>query len=382
MAQPLALRTLRSIDQVPEAAYDDLVSRTAAPAYYDRRLLRAAERSPLLPCDSMGYLCASRGDELLAFMPVYCQAASTADPFGLLGQRTSAAFAPGDRGLFSHIMHCCDTRLLVRDDEPLLYKAMFEQLENTARDCGAPHFAILNVFDPELLAAAKSAGLEINHMVDRYALDISGMRGMEDVDRSMPVEGAREMRRQRRKFEASNARLVIETPPFPNVEEVGMLCHETTARRGTPDYIPAAALARFIPICGDLVRLISIYVEGRRVSCCILLVEKDAVHFWLGGITYDVGFSPYAISVDALFRFGFDQHCKRIEAGRLNTRVKERFGFLPRPLYAVVNPVPLPRRRGNADGREPAIDKMPSMHEPAMHHRLAGRDEAFHARNQ
>lgn len=381
MAAPLVVQTLSSIDEVPEAAYDDLMARAAAPAYYDRRFLRAAERSPLLPSCGTGYVTASRGDELLAFMPVYCQAVRTADPFGLLMQKTSATFAPDDRGLFSHIMHCCDTRLLVRDDDPTLYRAIFEQLQSVAESCGAPHFAILNVSDPALLAGARTMGLEISHVVDRFVLDLTGLHAVEDVDRLMPPDGNREMRRQRRKFEASNARVVVETPPFPNLEEVGMLCHETTARRGTPDYIPAAALARFLPICGDLVRLLSVYVDGRRVSCCILLLEKDVLHFWLGGLTYDDGFSPYAISVDTLFAYGLAQGCKRIEAGRLNARVKERFGFSPRPLYALVNPVPFPRARIDAV-REETTDNARPRHALAMRRRLAGPSDVPHARTQ
>lgn len=357
-----AVEVVSSIDAIPAIAYDALAARCAAPAYYDRRFLRAAEGSPLLPCANTRYIVARDGDDLLGFLPVYQQAIGVADPFGLLAGTTSRAFSPTDTGLFSHVMHCSDTRILADPPSIDLYRALFERLASLARDDGIAHFAILNVADPVLIAAAREIGLEANAMVDRYTIDLSPTRDFEMLmARSMPKDGVYEMRRQRRKFEACDGRIVIEEPPLPDLEDVGRLCHETTARRGTPAYLPAADLARFIATCGDLVRLISIYSGERRLSVGILLVEKDVVHFWLAGMTYAPGmFSPYVMTLDALFRFAFAHGCRRIECGRLNARIKRRFGFSPVPLYSIINPEPLLREQGSAGTANvdfPAPDK-------------------------
>lgn len=336
-----------SIDEISAKAYDALATRCTAPAYYDRRFLRAAERSPLLPCANARYIVARNDTGLLGFMPVYQQAMRVADPFGLLTGTTSAAFSPADTGLFSHVMHCSDTRILADPPSLVLYQALFEQLEMLAKDNGIAHYAILNVADAVLISAARAIGLEVNSMVDRYTIDLSSISDFEMlVLQNMPKDGLYELRRQRRKFEASNCRIVIEEPPFPDIEGVGRLCHETTARRGTPAYIPATALARFIASCGDMVRLISIYSGERRISVGILLVEQDIVHFWLAGMTYLPGmFSPYTMTLDALFRYAFAHGCKRIECGRLNERIKQRFGFSPVQLHSITNPKPFVREK-------------------------------------
>lgn len=332
-----------SIDALPADAYDKLLTRCGAPAYYDRRFLRAVERYPLLPCHRTRYIVVRRGADLLAAMPVYLQPVHIADPFGLLATTTSATFSPNHTGLFSHVMHCCDTRILADPPAVELYRAVFEKLASLAKDDGTAHFALVNVADPDLIAAARSLDLEVNHMVDRFAIDLSPIPDFESlIAAHMPNDGRHEIRRQSRLYAASNDRIVIETPPFPNLEEVGRLCHETTARRGTPAYLPAAALSHFVAECGDLVRLISIYSGDRRISAAILLIDRGTVHFWLAGMTYTPGtFSPYTMTLKALFDYAFAHGCQRIECGRLNANIKRRFGFSPVALHSIINRVPL-----------------------------------------
>lgn len=330
-----------TIDAVPAGAYDDLAAHCGASAYYDRRFLRAAERHPLLPIESLHYLLVRDGDRLDAFMPVYCHAVSTADPLGLLSRTASAGFHSSESALFSHVMHCCDTRLLLRDNAPALFAMLMDRLERLARDSGVPQFAIANVADPALLAMAEARGMEINYSVDRYQMDLAGIDCVEDLlVRHIPAEGRHEIRRQRRKLAEYGVRVEIEAPPFARIEEVGRLCHETTARRGTPGYLPADALARFLTECGSLLRIVSIYHGDRRIGVSALLLDRPTVHLWLAGMDYALDtFSPYTVTFDTLFHFAFEHGFTRMECGRLNERTKQRFGFTPRPLHAIVQRV-------------------------------------------
>lgn len=328
-----------SIAAVPEAEYRALAAHCAAPAYYDRRFLIAAEREPLIPYEAVHYITVRRDGELQAFMPVYRQSVAAADPFGLLARTASGGFVASESALFSHIMHCSDTRILVRDGSPHLYRAVIERLDALARETGVPQFAINNIADPTLLEQVRARGLEVNASVDRFRMDLSGIADAHDlVAQHLPGDGRHEIRRQRRKIAELGIRVVVEAPPFANLAEIGRLCHETTARRGTPGYLPAAALSRFIAACGDLVRIISVYAGGKRVSVAILLMEPEVLHFWLGGMSYVVDtFSPYTATFDAAFDYAFARGCRWIECGRLNERVKLRFGFRPAPLHFAVH---------------------------------------------
>lgn len=332
---------VKAIDAIPADAYEELAAHCDAPAYYDRRFLQAAERHPLLPIEDLHYVLVRNGDRLDAFLPVYRQRVSTADPLGLLSRTASAGFHPSESALFSHIMHCCDSRLLLRDNSPVLFGMVLDQVERLAREEGVPQFAIANVADPALLAMAEAQGMEVNFSVDRYQMDLTGIDDVEDlVMRHIPVEGRHEIRRQRRKIAKYGIRVEIETPPITRIEEVAQLCHDTTARRGTPDYLPADALARFLAECGSLLRIVSVYHEDRRVGASILLLDNAAVHFWLAGMDYTLDtFSPYTAAFDAVFHFALGNGFRRIECGRLNERTKQRFGFSPHPLHAIVRRV-------------------------------------------
>ena len=345
----ITIDVLTSIDEIDGAAYDALHRDCGAPAFYDRRFLQAAERSPLLPYEQCWYLVARNGHGLLGVLPAYLQSAQVVDPFGLLAKSTSVRFRPQDMGLFSHVMHCSDTRVLAREPVSSVYRELIARLAQLAAEVDVPHFAIMNVSDPSVLAAANTLGLEVSHMVDRYWIDLTSIKDLKDlIDRHLSKDGRREMRRQLRKFEASDARLVLEEPPFDNLEEFGALCHDTTARNGTPNYLPAAALTRFVDICGGLARLVSVYSGSQRLGTCVLLLERDVLHCWLGGMTYAPGeFSPYTVLFAGVYRYALQNGYRRVEAGRLNVRIKTRLGLSPLALHAIVNPRPALVHSGN-----------------------------------
>jgi len=101
-----------SIDAVEEGEYQALFRASGASFFYDWRFLRAAECSPLLPVVAAYYLLARDEGRLVGFLPAYVQAVASVDPFGLLGRTASIASDRGQQALFSHVMHCFDSKVV------------------------------------------------------------------------------------------------------------------------------------------------------------------------------------------------------------------------------------------------------------------------------
>jgi predicted N-acyltransferase len=355
----IAVDILTSIAEVDASAYNLLRQSCAASAFYDSRFLSGVERSPLLPVEKTYYLAAYEGAALVAFMPAYLQSPAVVDPFGVLQQTTSARFEADARGIFSHVMHCYDSTVLSSDGRASVLAPMFERLAALGKAEGARHFVIMNVPEGPLLGAARSLGLEVSYMFDRFFVDLSGVRDFEDlVGRVLPGDGRREMRRQLRKFEASGARAVVEMAPFARLDELTELCHLTTKRRGTPQYLPAAPLAGLLSSCGDMLRFVVVYVGERMVGGFVCIDDGPVLHLWLGGVTYDgLDFSPYTVAFAETYRYALARGKRRVEAGRLNAKIKHRLGLTPLPLYSIVSPDLLARSGAVSSGpRQHVVD--------------------------
>lgn len=338
----IAVEVLTSIDQIDPTAFLALRRSCGASAFYDPRFLAGIERSPLLPVEKTYYLAAYDGPTLVAFMPAYVQSPSVVDPFGVLGKTTSMRFEANVPGLFSHVMHCYDSTIL-GDGRTLVLTSLFERLAALGRAEGAQHFVIMNVAEGPLLTEARQLGLEVSYMFDRFFLELAGIHDFDAlVAHALPRDGRQEMRRQLRKFATSGARVVVETAPFTRLEELAALCHLTTKRRGTPQYLPAAALARLVESCGDMMRFIVVYARDatdRIVGGIICIDDGPVLHVWLGGMTYDgLDFSPYTICIAEAYKYALAQGQTRLEVGRLNAKIKHRLGLSPMPLYSIASP--------------------------------------------
>jgi hypothetical protein len=355
----IAVEVLTSIDQLDAAAYRSLRRSCAASPFYDPRVLTAFERAPLLPVEKTYYLAAYEGPALVGFMPAYLQAPAVVDPFDVLRQTTSTRFEAGARGLFSHVMHCYDTTV-IGTGGVLVLAPLLERLAALAQAEGAQHFVIMNVAEGPLLAEARGLGLEVSYMFDRYCLDLSGIRDFDALVLALPPAGRHEMRRQLRRFEGTGARAAVERAPFDRIDELAQLCHRTTARRGTPQYLPPAPLANLLSSCGDLLRFVVIYdVNDRMVAGFICIDDGPTFHMWLGGVIYEgLAFSPYTVAFAASYRYALAQGKQRIEAGRLNAKIKHRLGLSPMPLHAIVSP-DLRARAGAVTGK-PAFNSTPA----------------------
>jgi hypothetical protein len=336
----VAVEILTRIGDLEAGATLGLRRACGASAFYDPRFLAAVERAPLLPADKTYYLAARDGARLVGFMPIYLQSPAVVDPFGVLGQTTSARFEPGARGLFSHVMHCYDSTILCAGG-PSVLAAMCDRLAVLGKAEAARHFVIMNVAEGPLLAAARGLGLDVSYMFDRFHLDLTGVDTFDAlIAHKLPADGRHEMRRQLRKFATSGARAVVETVPFARLDELAELCHQTTARRGTPQYLPPEPLAHLVRSCGDMIRLVVVYDHRDRiVGGAICIDDGPVLHVWLGGMTYDgIDFSPYSICFAEAYRYALAQGKCRVEAGRLNARIKHRLGLVPQPLHAIVSP--------------------------------------------
>ena len=328
-----------SILELPEAVYAQFYKNSNGNLFYDRRFLIAAEQSPLLAVKNIFYLTARSHGELLAFLPVYLQDLSVVDPFQILAKNAGIHNHGEDTGLFSHIMHCFDSTILSREASLELHDALFCRLRKLAMTEGASYFGLLNVQDPFLLKHAGALGMNVNFMLERWNVELSGFRDFEEFIEKLPYDGRNEMRRQLRKFKASQATLSMLKPPFDErLNQLAQLCQETTARHGTPDYFPAAPLTRFSQLCGELIRLNLIELDGKLVAGMVCFEQQDTLHLWSAGMRYDqIDFSPYTLAFANAYIYAFENGLKRIEAGRLNAKIKARLGLQPESLYTVTS---------------------------------------------
>ena len=75
------------------------------------------------------------------------------------------------------------------------------------------------------------------------------------------------------------------------------------------------------------------------VAGFICIDDGPTFHMWLGGVIYEgLAFSPYTVAFAAAYRYALAQGKQRIEAGRLNAKIKHRLGLSPMPLHAIVSP--------------------------------------------
>lgn len=335
----LTVDIVLSVEEIPEGEYNSLHHDTGGSVFYDRRFLLAAEISPLLPVINVFYLVVRAHRHLLAVIPVYLQKLEVVDPFNILSEKAGLINQGDDLMLVSHIMHCFDSRLPSRHASLELHDQILHHFRKLAVRTGASYFGLLNVSDPFLLSHAGALGMNVFHMLDRWHVPVSEYTGFDNFIDRLPYDGRGEMRRQLRKFEASGAELIMMSPPFGHrLRQLTELCQKTTTRHGTPHYFPSRPLEAFCRQCGDLIRLNLIEHQGELLAGMICFLEDDVLHLWSAGMQYEgIPFSPYTLAFAGAYRYAFEHGLTRVEAGRLNARIKTRLGLQPLPLSAVVS---------------------------------------------
>lgn len=329
-----------SVDAFDEDEYRSFHRASRASFFYDLRFLRAAEHSPLLPYEAAYYLFGRENGQLVSFMPAYRQSIHAVDPFGLLSRTAGIEGGGNQQALFSHVMHCFDSDVVGMPGQ-LVAPEMIAALTRLASDIGVQYFGLLNVAQEDRLTQLSAQQLQVRHLVDRYFLDLAGLEGFDALVQGLPKDGRYEMNRQLRKFEASAGQVSIVEPPFDQrLEALTRLCQQTTARNGTPQYFPADALARFVRICGGLMRLVLVEEQGEVAGGLICFLDGPVMCIWSAGMRYDLtAYSPYTVSFAHAYKWALASGVRTVEAGRLNARIKERLGLKPLPLFSATRAV-------------------------------------------
>lgn len=336
----MEVKILNSIDEFEPLAYREFCKKANAPLFYERKIIEAAERFPLLPVLQSHYIAAFEKGELVAFLPCYLQLSAQIDPFKLLKRTANVNFTDGDKGLFGHIMHCYETRIICTCPSKEIYVSILDEFYLLAERLNARYCGLINVSDPMLCEVAQAEGYNINFMVDRYYKSLSNESSIDSLIQGLPREGRQEMNRQLRRFDLSGATVSVQQAPLTELKEITNLCQQTTARHGTPDYFPAAPLLNFVTHSAENIRLIKIHLKNRLIAAFICFQQEDTLHLWSAGTGYeDIDFSPYTIIFKAAYEYALAQGLQRVEAGRLNARIKERLGLTPLALYSVTRPV-------------------------------------------
>lgn len=324
-----------SLDAIDKDEYQSFHQASGASFFYDWRFLSAAERSPLLPVHGTYYFLARDNGQLVAFLPAYLQSVSAVDPFGLLARTANIRSDNGQYGLFSHVMHCFDSHVVALPGAPLLPELIMAMTAE-ATTLKAHYVGLLNVCDASVLRQLTDQQFAVRHLVDRYFMDVAAFADFDALLGAFPKDGRYEMTRQLRKFAGSAGEVTVLEPPFDQrLGQLTQLCQQTTARNGTPQYFPAEALALFVRVCAGLVRIVLAEDQGAIVGGLICFVDGDMLCIWSAGMRYDLtDYSPYAICFAQAYQWALANGVRRIEAGRLNERIKLRLGLKPLPLYS------------------------------------------------
>jgi predicted N-acyltransferase len=324
-----------SLDAIDKDEYQSFHQASRASFFYDWRFLSAAERSPLLAVSGTYYFLARDNGRLVAFLPAYLQSVSAVDPFGLLARTADIRSDNNQRGLFSHVMHCFDSHVVALPGTPLLPE-LLAALNAQAANIRADYVGLLNVCEAPVLQELSDQQFAVNHLVDRYYSDVGQFKDFNAVLKALPKHGRWEMTRQLRKFADSSGSVTVLEPPFdPRLEQLTQMCQQTTAKNGTPQYFPAEALALFVRTCAGLVRIFLAEEDGVIVGGFICFLDGDMLCVWSAGMRYDLTeYSPYTVCFAHTYQWAIANGVQRIEAGRLNERIKVRLGLKPMPLYS------------------------------------------------
>jgi predicted N-acyltransferase len=328
------------LQDIDRAQFEALYKKVNAPIFYQWAFLQSAEKNHLLPVTATVYLVARRHGEMVGFTQAYVL--PKADPFGVLAQTTGLPITDNKPGLFSHIMHFYESTIIGDVSDSVLMVQMLEALKGCAAERGVEYCGLINVIDPQLLDCGRSQGWHVNEMWDRYNIDFTPLNDMEDFLATLTRAGRNEIRRQRRKFEASEAICTVTQAPFTDLDAIAKLCFDTTSKNGTPQYYPPEVFKAFVADCEEWVRVFTIKQADQYLGTLVCFEEQGTLHLWAGGMVYDKSdFSPYTMLFYHTYQYALTHGLDCIEAGRTNKKIKERLGFKAKPLYSIISTHPI-----------------------------------------
>jgi len=335
----LRVDILESIAEVDREAWNGLVDTAGAPVFYDHDFLAACEAAPLEPEVARAYLAvrdASSGD-LLAAIPAYLY--DPMDPYGDFSDELPGFPMRASRGVVSHLWHCYDTRVPAASSRIEVLAALCTALQDLARRWGAACFGFLNVDasrpEADLLPRL---GFESRFLCDRFVLDLSACRTIDDYLRALRGDKRHEMTRQVRRAADAGIEVSWQEPSLSDIEEMVSLCRATAGRYGGESYYPAATFGRFLRRAGPTRRLLAVRSGPVLLGAIVCFLHGGRLHTWAGGARYDLTprISPYYVGFYEAVRFAIAERVDRLEGGRGNPRFKRRYGLRPLPLLALL----------------------------------------------
>jgi predicted N-acyltransferase len=345
----LRVDVCESIAEVDREAWNGLVEAAGAPVFYDHDFLAAYERARLEPEIASSYLLVREkvSGELVAAAPVYVF--DPVDPFDNLPHTDPAFDLRERRGSVTHIWHCYDTCVLSAA-RPEALAALCSAMHSFARHRGAEFYGFINVDASRWEAGLlRQAGFEPRFLCDRFVLDLSACRTMDDYLRALRQEKRHELTRQVRRAAEAGVEVRWLEPPFAEsdesdesdeIDEIVALCRATAGRYGGESYYPAESFGRFLRGAGPTLRLLAVRFGPTLVGAIVCFLHGGRLHTWAGGARYDLTrVSPYYVGFYEAIRFAIAHRVARLEGGRANERFKLRYGLRPIPLLAALKPV-------------------------------------------
>lgn len=331
------VEVVTTIAGIPPPAWDRMVDVSGAPIFYRHAFLAAYERAPLLAVERFLYVLVRDGPELVAGLPAYLQ--TTADPVGLVAALLPDAATRGRRALLSPCWHCYDAWMPALGRLPEAVGLAWRALGGLAREHGVGWYGFVNVAEASPLAEAMACvGLPRRPMLDRFLLDLQGLRSMDDylatldVGRRNSRHGRRRaagLRRERRRAAERSVTVSVGPPGRARLCEILDLWRRRATSEGTGTMYAEEAFPSFVEALGPACRTIRIALEDRPLASAVCLVDGDRLHAWAAGLDYEGAdtFSPYYVLIYETVRLALELGCSTVEGGRTNGDVKRRLGM-------------------------------------------------------
>lgn len=329
------------LDDINYSSYYKFYKNIKASIFYSWEFLLAVEKFPLLPTVKVFYIVATNGDELVGFLPLYLQ--RNIDPFNVLSKSTGYLFTKDTCGLFSHIMHVSDSKILTLDtfqDNLIVDKILVcmkdIQLNEKIECCGILNIEInclnytVDIFNKH--------DFKINLMWSRYKTDVSKYRKLSEIIHNLPRSGRQEVNRQIRKYNLTESSVEWKSIREMDLNVVVDLIYDTTDKYGTGAYYPKEMMFKFLTNCDKIAKIIEIKCCNHVVGVGVVFLDNDTLHFWALGVNYTIpNYSPYTILYVHLYKYAISNNYNTIEVGRTTQSIKERLGFSAIPLQSIIN---------------------------------------------
>lgn len=330
------------ITEVPAFVWNDLVAETRASVFYRHEFLYAYQASNLGSVGSIVYLTVpDGGGALIGALPAYLlDAEETGRVLGI------QALDDNPRPvLLSHLPHCYDTIIPVRNDAPDALEALWSALLAEGRRCGAGAIGLMNVGESSATRAAaeRLPGVSVSPGTARWILNVPEYDSLDAFIATMSRTTRRTLRLARNRALRAGVQLDVtryhSSANGSPIDDVVELCVATAAKHGSR-YYPHAALRAFLLTYDDFI-VIRVRLGGQTLAASICFVDDDVLHVWAGGARYpaELNWSANYVLFYTELELGFRLGLRRIECGRRNDAFKARHRLDKERLVTCLAPV-------------------------------------------